>query len=321
MPEGYTHIRTAQRAARAIHYKVKCPEAFAAGANGPDLLFGFEAWKPAAKRRSDLPALGRRMHEERTGAFLQSLLRHVHTLPQVEYALGFVAHYATDTVLHPYVEAVCQPGLSYAQKGGHAYFEIALDSVLHAEDTGVAVVPADEAGPVPVGEVMADIATMLCACLQEVYSVEVTVEELADAFYQTNRIRRLLAGRGRLTSGLLWLVEPLFGGRGAVTGHISPRQLATDLPDDWTDPFTGEARQGNAFALLREAQTRCEQMLSATLQYWMRVLPEAELAQKLGSMSYIEGRATERSALLAVSETPDPAAEPETQPDEKEITV
>ena len=33
MPEGYTHVRTAQRAAAALHYKIQCPEAFAAGAN------------------------------------------------------------------------------------------------------------------------------------------------------------------------------------------------------------------------------------------------------------------------------------------------
>ena len=36
MPEGYTHVRTAHKAAEAIHYKIQCPAAFAAGANGPD---------------------------------------------------------------------------------------------------------------------------------------------------------------------------------------------------------------------------------------------------------------------------------------------
>ena len=42
MPEGYTHVRTARKAAHAIHYKVRCHEAFAAGANGPDSFFCFE---------------------------------------------------------------------------------------------------------------------------------------------------------------------------------------------------------------------------------------------------------------------------------------
>src|SRR5699024_7775783 len=118
--------------------------AFAIGANGPDALFCFEVWKPARKRRYDLPALGNRMHEENTGAFLKSLVTHVRTQAQIDYTLGFLSHYAADTVLHPYVVALCQPGMPYAGPGGHGYFEIALDTTLHAEDTGVSVVPAED---------------------------------------------------------------------------------------------------------------------------------------------------------------------------------
>ena len=51
MPEGYTHVRTARKAAETIHYKSQCPAAFAAGANGPDSFFCFEIWKKRAKRR------------------------------------------------------------------------------------------------------------------------------------------------------------------------------------------------------------------------------------------------------------------------------
>ena len=98
MPEGYTHVRTARKAAETIHYKIQCPAAFAAGANGPDSFFCFEIWKKRAKRRYDLPGLGSRMHEEKTGAFLRSLCANVKTRPQVEYTLGFLSHYAADTV-------------------------------------------------------------------------------------------------------------------------------------------------------------------------------------------------------------------------------
>ena len=106
MPEGYTHVRTARKAAETIHYKIQCPAAFAAGANGPDSFFCFEIWKKRAKRRYDLPGLGNRMHEEKTGEFLRSLCRHVKSRPQVEYALGFLSHYAADTVVHPFVYAM-----------------------------------------------------------------------------------------------------------------------------------------------------------------------------------------------------------------------
>ena len=39
MPEGYTHVRTARKAAETIHYKIQCPAAFAAGAERPGQLF------------------------------------------------------------------------------------------------------------------------------------------------------------------------------------------------------------------------------------------------------------------------------------------
>ena len=119
MPEGYTHLRTAHKAAEAIHYKIQCPAAFAAGANGPDSFFCYEVWKKRAKRHYDLPGLGNRMHEEKTGAFLRSLCANVKTRPQVEYALGFLSHYAADTVVHPFIYAMCKPGCPYAGKGGH----------------------------------------------------------------------------------------------------------------------------------------------------------------------------------------------------------
>lgn len=295
MPEGYTHVRTAQRAAKGVHYRIQYPAAFAAGANGPDSLFCFEVWKSASKRRYDLPGLGNRMHEENTGAFLQSLMKRVSTRPQVEYALGFLSHYATDTVMHPYVCALCHPGMPYAGPGGHGYFEIALDSTLHAEDTGVSIVPAQDTSPLMKGEELADVTTLLGHCLSDAYGLDIPVEYLADAFNDIYRLRKIFPSRTGLKKAVFALVEPLFGGKGFITGHVSPRHLVKDLPDEWTDPFTGEQRKGNAFALLREAEKRSGIFMAGALEYWMGGISEEQFFGLLGSMSYTEGRATPRS--------------------------
>ena len=295
MPEGYTHVRTAQKAATAIHYKVQCPAAFAAGANGPDSFFCYEVWKKRAKRHFDLPTLGNRMHEEKTGEFLRCLCRHVKSRPQVEYALGFLSHYAADTVVHPFVYAMCQPGQPYAGPGGHGYLEIALDSTLHEEDTGSALVPVNDVSPLPTGEELADITALLHTCLLEVYGVDVSVEYLADAFYHTKVLRGLFPTKNPLKRGFFWLVEPLFGGRGFITGHISPRKLAPDMPDAWTDPFTGTEHTGGVFALLPKAERRSEEFMGAALLLWLDKYTEAEFAEKIGSMSYTEGCVTPAS--------------------------
>lgn len=299
MPEGYTHVRTARRAAAALHYKIQCPEAFAAGANGPDSFFCFEVWKRPAKRRRDLPALGNRMHEEKTGAFLYSLCSHVHTRPQIEYALGFLSHYAADTVVHPFVCAMCEPGMPYAGKGGHGYLEIALDSTLHQEDTSDACVPPQDTSPLPAGEQLADITALLHTCLQEVYGLDVPVEYLADAFYHTWRVRGLFPSRYGVRRALFRLAELAVGGKGFITGHVSPRKLSPDLPDAWTDPFSGKQHEGGVFALLPRAQKRSEKFMSAALLFWMDKMTGEEFCRTLGSMSYTQGRPTPESCPAA----------------------
>ena len=295
MPEGYTHVRTARQAAAAIHYKIQCPEAFAAGANGPDSFFCYEVWKKRTNRHYDLPGLGNRMHEEKTGAFLYSLCRHVKTRPQVEYALGFLCHYATDTVVHPFVCAMCEPGAPYAGKGGHGYFEIALDSTLHAEDTGVSLVPADDCCPLLTGQDLAEVAALLRAALYETYGLQVSAECLADAFYYFHRVRRLFTSRHGVRRAAFYVAETFFGGRGFLTGHVSPRALALDLPDDWTDPATGEQRHGGAFALLKQAEKCSALYMTGALQHWMGVLPQSDMVRLLGSRDYGTGTETERS--------------------------
>lgn len=295
MPEGYTHVRTAQKAAHAIHYKLQCPAAFAAGANGPDSFFCYEVWKNGQNRTYNLPLLGNRMHEDKTGAFLLALLHHTHTQAQIEYTLGFLCHYAADTVMHPYVVFVSSPGQPYGMKGGHGYFEIALDSTLHAEDTGVSEVPADDSSPVPVGQDLAEIAALLHQCILEVYGQDISVEALADSFYYTYRLRRLFTSRHGVRRAFYWVLELFFGGRGFITGHVSPAHLKLNLPEDWTDPATGEERHGGAFALLKDAQHRCELFMTAALGHWMGKLDEKILEKTLGSMSYITGTETEQS--------------------------
>ena len=316
MPEGYAHVRTAKRAAEALHIALQYPAAFALGANGPDALFCYEVWKPAKKRLYDIPGLGGRMHEEKTGLFLQNLIAGVTTRAQLEYALGFVSHYAVDTVVHPYVCALCEPGMPYAGRGGHGYFEIALDSTLHEADTGSAAVPAGDTSPLMVGEELAEVCTQLHAALLATYGEDVPVEYLADAFHQLTVLRRHFTSRHGIKRRLAGVAERFIGGKGFITGHISPQKLKQDLPDVWTQPFTKAPMTGDAFTLLQEGQKRSEVYMTALLGCKMGKLSTERLAELLGSMSYLQGIPTAASAEGAA--TADPAkVDLPPEPDEK----
>ena len=168
MPEAYTHIRTGRRAVADSGWRPACPAAFALGCQGPDLLFCYQVWKPGKKRDFDLPALGNRMHGEKTGAFLRALVELAKTDAEISYAAGFLCHYGADCTLHPYVGFVTQPGQLYGMAGGHGYFEAALDSLLHRADFGsAAVLRRHSCPPVPSGQ-LKEISRLLRRAVRRV---------------------------------------------------------------------------------------------------------------------------------------------------------
>ena len=296
MPEGYTHVRTARKAAEKAGYCPAVPEAFAAGANGPDILFAYEVWKSAAGRTVDLPGLGNRMHEEKTGAFLTELVRSALSANEKDYVLGFLNHYATDSTVHPYVEAVQQPGMPYCCKGGHGYFEIGLDSMLYKTDFGTGLVPADASLPVLKGAVRGDIAALMARALGKVYGVEVTPEKIGDAYDMLRFVRIACASRWGIRRRLFWLVEPAFGGRGYITGHCTPAALkglgeedGEKLPNPWQDPGTGERHSEDVTELLERAAEKGAVYMNVVLDYWNGRAEEEQVKTVLGSRSYSTG--------------------------------
>ncbi len=307
MPEGYTHASMALRAAESARWNITSRAAFLAGANGPDMLYCFESWKPAARRRYDLTAFGRRMHIERTGAFLHALRREAVTAVQKDYFLGFLCHYAVDTVAHPYVVAVTKCCAPYGGRAGHGYFEAALDSFLHKKDTGRAGVPVDDISPLLTGVPLAEVTAQLQNAISAVYGKDIPREFLADAFFDNHSLRGWFRCRTPLKYGMFRLIEPLFGGRGVVTAHLTPARLrgvsrrdtrcGIALPSVWHDPATNTVREENLYQVLQAAQDYADLLLHEALE------PDtgADLFWPLvGSKDYVTGTETALSAAPAV---------------------
>ena len=295
MPEGYTHVRIAKNAAEAAALHINHPEAFACGANGPDIFFFFEVWKSGRKRRFDLPELGNRMHEEQTGRFLLALMRHAKTEAQQEFALGFLCHYATDTVIHPYVTAMTKEGMPYGGPGGHGYLEIALASKHHEEDYGDPVIPSDHANPMPPSAEMEELADLLHDSLAEAYHLEVKKEWIVKSFQDMHFVRSFFTSRHGFMRSLYGIAERFIGGKGFITSHVSPLKLSRDLPERWVDPVDGEERTDSLEDLVRSAEERSAYFMKAGKRYFADREEEA-LRKTLGSMSYTTGTETEESA-------------------------
>lgn len=301
MPEGYTHVRTAQHAAQLAGYTPASPQAFATGANGPDILFVYQLWKPKARRTPDLPTLGNIMHRDKTGAFVLDLVQNAATPAQKDYALGFLTHYAADSTVHPYVYACMAQGAPYHCHGGHGYFEIALDSWLHRQDWGTPRVDPQHANPKLTGAARAESFTLLQASLARVYGCQVPLLAISDAFELMRLVRVVTPSRTplHLRRALFWLAEPLLGGRGFITGHCSPARLkglgekdAVKLPRPWLDAFSGREYDEDIPMLLSRAEHTAAAYITAALRYWQGQITLQQLGAVLGSKSYSTGMET-----------------------------
>lgn len=298
MPEGYTHVRIALRAAERAGYTPQCSAAFAAGANGPDILFSYQIWLKKTARNPDLPTLGNIMHKNHTGKFLTELLQNARTPVQQDYALGFLTHYAADTTVHPYVYACMAQGAPYHFKSGHGYLEIGLDSWLHQQDFGTAAVSAEHASPRLVGSARAESMELLRTAIAAVYGWDVPLLGLSDSLTLTRLVRQITPSRTplHLRRILFRLAEPLLGGKGFITGHCSPAVLRgtgendkVKLPRPWRDPFSGRLYDEDIPALLERAERTAAACIEAGQSFLQGKITCGELSVLLGSRNYLTG--------------------------------
>lgn len=302
MPEGYTHIRTARNAAQLAKLSIADEAAFGCGANGPDILFCYRAWKKGEKRGENLPQIGDRLHSENTGAMLQALIEASKTPQERSYTMGFLCHYATDCVLHPYVVMITKQGQLYGMPGGHGYFEIGLDSWLNKQDNGTGVVTADDNTPKLSEESLDAAANLLQVAIQKTLGIQLSKQALTDTFAHTRLLRSMVVSRCKLKYILFWLVEPLFGKRGFITGHVTPAKLKTPghgvdgLPTQWVNPFTGQQCQQSILDLLDEAARRSAAYMLAAQGYWDGKLDIHKVMELVGSNNYLSGLPDAQSA-------------------------
>ena len=288
MPEGYTHIRTAERAANMGNIKIFHKNIFFCGANGPDILFSYKVWMKGEKRGENLPLIGSRLHDENTGAFLKSIVANAKTKSQQEYVLGFLSHYAADCTIHPFIVMLTEEGMPYNREGGHGYSEIAIDSFLKKKDTGSGIVWVNYNTPKVKGEALEGAAEILKKGIYDALGEDISNEALKATFSHTRNLRRFFVSPLKILYCIYYLIEPIFGKRGFITGHVSPSKLKK-LPSKWINPFTGEESCDSIDELLKKAEKLSLKYMQAAVSFWEGNTSMEELMSLLGSSSYLKG--------------------------------
>ena len=316
MPNIWAHIQFGREVLEAHPADVKpCmrasdgewKRAFQLGCQGPDFLFyhRFLPWQP----KSAASRLGSRMHSERCGPFLLSLLDAVggrpFSDPALGFALGFLLHHILDRNLHPFVFS-----RSGFRKWHHQRFETAMDAVVMHRRAGI------RTGQVPVapeidtgGRMPGGFTAAFHRIVGEHYPVlaaQVSPEQLDEAVRDMIRAQRLFFDPHG------WKGKLLFG---RIAPFSPPRRLpAWDVLNDahasWVDPTDRTITHTSSSDELWEAALADARLTTGTALAWLKAAHakpagpaappgeredaaslRAAFAEALGDVSYETGRA------------------------------
>lgn len=290
MPECYTHSYIATRALMRGGSVAASFPAFLAGANGPDPLFAYHAWK--RKPEPNLEALAKRMHREKAGTFLTTLVQLAMTPAQQSYALGFLSHYAADCVLNPYVSAMSLKGAPYGMQRGYQWMQSAIDSQLYYQDYRTRLVPLHAGTPVLITDDLAQVTSLLRDAVLQAYGMDVPPVALADTFHNNLTVRKFLISPHGGKKFLARVMEPvLFGKKGGdkILSRMQPAKPLKKLPATWTNPYTHEETNVTLEELILLAEQVGAGYIVAALEFWLGNIDGAQLATVVGDNNYYTG--------------------------------
>lgn len=309
MPASYLHEVIARESRRLLREERSDPltgllekreAAFLTGTLGPDPFFFYRFFYRAENRRA--LCLGIRLHCEYTSDFLLALLRRAGAEPEAgseaarAYALGFLSHYAADTVVHPFVYARSFDRDGRYSTNLHCGLEAAMDTAAHREQGGRGI-PRRMGGIAALTQAdVQAIAPALTGAVGEVFpDMAVGAEAARDSFRWALRINRLLHSPSGVKRRILSWLAALLGKPGLVEAHALPRRLpAWDFANRsslaWSSPWTpGEPSRQTLAELTESAARRGAELMSLAGALWRGEISEDGLRAALGDLHYDSG--------------------------------
>ncbi len=289
MPEAYTHIRIARATKKAAALDIYSQSAYEMGANGPDPFFCGGVFPN--KSKVNMQKLGSKIHSEKCGKFLCALVIYAKTPIQRSYALGFITHYAADTVMHPYVAAMSENGAQFEGAGGHGFCEVAMDTHFYKLDTGKNGVPVDAAAPLLTAQELAQISALLKQSLRAVFEIDVPSADLADMFHMFRLVHKLTLSRVGFRKIFAHGLDNILRTNKYLASHITPHKTPKEgFTKSWKNPYSGETLEAGPHVLCMKAVSRGAVFTKAACNYWNANETPVGLYNTFGDMSYSTGK-------------------------------
>ncbi len=288
MPEAYTHIRIARGAQKVSDVKIEDQNAYEMGANGPDPFFCGGIFPH--KSKVNMQKLSGTLHSEKCGLFLLCLLYGAKTPTQRSYALGFVMHYATDCVMHPYVNSQTLPDGQFNINAGHAFCESAMDSFFHELDFGTKNVEHNSTSPTLSAKQLAQISVLLKRAIWYTYKLDLPLTDITDSFNMFKTGHKINVSPRGGKKIVARIIDKVLGTNGALEGHMSPCKY----PDGgfcktWVHPNTGKVINAGPHALCMQSVKLGSMYLKAAALVFTGKISQRQISTIIGNNSYNTG--------------------------------
>lgn len=285
MPAIVSHFVLAEKVRKRLEKKYPClvtnRKAFSWGASGPDIFFSHRILPFGIK--TSFSRLGSIMHNAPANDILNYLVvyaRKTHDDILLSYALGFITHYAFDSIAHPYI-LYCSSQMSrrYSEKTSslcHHEMEAALDSLYLRRETGMKVSDFRLQNAAPIDRtVNYTIACVLCGTLEGLYKIKTSRTELVRVQKDWHNALALLDDRSHIKRNVIRVVEDAVGIR-PILSPIFREDYPRLMPDYanvnhklWLAEAENKEHSESFFELAEKAEELsfelCSQVLSGKL--------------------------------------------------------
>lgn len=294
MPDNYTHKYNAKCALKLAEYTPRNTEAFIWGSNGPDPLYCFKIYE--AHRKDHMYQLANRMHTEKTGLFLQNLFRFAQTNAQKDYCLGFLCHYALDSVLHPYVNYVTTAYASpFNTDHGHCWFESALDSHISFRETRSYAADPKEYCPEIKKMHLDQIITLFKKAVEATYTdIKYDRGDYQQSFNDFKKVKNWLCSPTENKIVLARLIEAALGmEKGFVACRLQPCKKQIDDIAVWRNNAVDFFCTATIDELLERANYMSADYINLGLEFFHGKISVKDMMEDVGNKSYLTGTAVE----------------------------
>ncbi|MBE6877895.1 MAG: hypothetical protein E7488_01830 [Ruminococcaceae bacterium] len=294
MPDSYAHKYNAKCALKIANYKPRNYKAFILGCNGPDVFYYYRKYDPF--RTQNMSRLSKLMHNHRTGLFLQNMFRFAQTNAQKDFCLGWLCHYALDSVMHPYINYITT---AYANpfniEQGHSFFESSLDSYISMHETGFPAANPEEYLPEISKMYIDQIITLVKQAVEATYPEErYERSDYMQAYHDFRRIKKMLYAPNAIGRAYARVMEIYLRlSKDYIISRMQPCRMEIKNVDVWRNNPVGFFCTSTIEELMERASWLSADHIAVGLKFFDGVYNARDLLEDIGNKSYVTGLATE----------------------------